>query len=40
MQVGRKVVANDVVAGRGRLEQVLLHIPRQVGPQRERGPAQ
>ena len=40
MQVRRQVIANDIVASPGRLEQALLHIPRQIGPQRKRGPAQ
>jgi hypothetical protein len=40
MQVRRQVIANDVVASYGRLEQVFLHTPRQVGPQRKRGSAE
>jgi hypothetical protein len=40
MQVRRQVIASDIVASHGGLEQVFLHIPRQVGPQRKRGSAQ
>ena len=40
VQIGREVAANDIVVAYGRLEQVLLHTPGQIGPQRKRGPAQ
>ena len=40
VQIGCEVVANDIVVAYGRLEQVLLNIPGQIGPQRKRGPAQ
>jgi hypothetical protein len=40
VQIGREVVANDIVVAYSSLEQVLLHIPGQIGPQRERGSAQ
>jgi len=37
VQIGRQMVANDDVAGHGRLEQVFLYTPRQAGPQLQRG---
>ncbi|MGA2056094.1 MAG: hypothetical protein ABSG88_12355 [Bradyrhizobium sp.] len=40
MQVRREVIASDIVASHGGLEQNFLHIARQVGPQRKRGFAQ
>jgi hypothetical protein len=40
VQIGREVAANDIVVAYGRLEQVLLHTPGQIGPQREGGLAQ
>lgn len=40
VQVSCQMVANDIVVAYSRFEQVLLHIPGQIGPQRERGSAQ